>query len=122
MEETLTSLYPPQLRLWFVPEQQQTTSGPVDLSSLPALAPYSSQQSPWLAHEAEALKALVQVSSPHSWAQISRLLNSKLHCGQNLRSPKQCKEYYREHLCPVSPCTRSEDLFLLAQYNAIGPR
>jgi hypothetical protein len=57
------------------------------------------------------------------WSMIAERLNNVLHGGVELRTGKQCKERWANHLNPDMKrgnWTSAEDLLLLESYKAVG--
>jgi hypothetical protein len=69
----------------------------------------------WSAAEDEELKAQIEGKGMR-WGEIASHLNLKVHNGVKLRTGKQCKERWNNHLNPAinrSAWTKVEDIGLL---------
>ena len=68
--------------------------------------------------EDEYLKQVVERIGTSDWAQVARAFN-------NSRTPRQCRERYRNYLAPGivnGPWTDEEDQLLYQKYKALGPQ
>lgn len=78
----------------------------------------------WSAEEDELLKGLIQGGSK-KWSEIAHRLNTDMHRGLTVRSGKQCKERWNNHLNPSinrGEWTLEEDIQLLELYQTHGNR
>jgi hypothetical protein len=76
----------------------------------------------WSHAEDEALVKLIQEKKDR-WGEIAAVINLSMHNGIKLRSGKQCKERWNNHLNPEinrGPWTRIEDISLLEKYKRYG--
>jgi hypothetical protein len=76
----------------------------------------------WSAEEDEELQKLITEKSSR-WGEIAATINLTMHNGIKLRSGKQCKERWNNHLNPEinrGPWTRIEDILLLEKYKRYG--
>lgn len=76
----------------------------------------------WSNPEDEELKKLI-AQKPGQWGEIAATLNLSMHNGIKLRSGKQCKERWNNHLNPAinrGPWTKAEDIHLLEKYKRYG--
>jgi hypothetical protein len=76
----------------------------------------------WSHREDEALQKLI-IDKDHRWGEIAATLNLTMHNGVKLRSGKQCKERWNNHINPEinrGPWTRLEDILLLEKYRRYG--
>jgi len=76
----------------------------------------------WSEQEDSYMKELLQAGK-QKWGAIASLLNEHFHKGLRVRTGKQCKERWSNHLNPDinrGPWTPSEDLKLLECYSFLG--
>jgi hypothetical protein len=78
----------------------------------------------WSVEEDSLLESLIKAEKLR-WGQIAATLNAEIHRSVNVRTGKQCKERWNNHLNPHINRGRweaSEELFLLELYQAQGNR
>jgi len=78
----------------------------------------------WSAEEDDLLKELIQ-NGQKRWSEIAHRLNTDMHRGLQVRSGKQCKERWNNHLNPSinrGEWTLEEDISLLELYQKLGNR
>lgn len=78
----------------------------------------------WSQEEDDLLLFLIE-DNTRKWGEISNILNSKIHKGLRIRTGKQCKERWNNHLNPLinrEPWTPNEDLELLEAFKRHGNR
>jgi hypothetical protein len=54
----------------------------------------------WLKQEDDMLLSLVQLLQPKKWTHIAKELNQALYGGSIVKTPKQCRERWHNHLNP----------------------
>ncbi|OMJ70564.1 hypothetical protein SteCoe_31442 [Stentor coeruleus] len=88
-----------------------------EISATGSLAPGA-----WSTAEDELLTTLVN-SKVKKWGQIAEQVNKVIHSGLKIRSGKQCKERWLNHLDPNmkrDKWSESEDLHVLKLYKSLG--
>ena len=72
----------------------------------------------WLPREDEYLMQLIEVLQPKKWTHIAKELNTALYSGEKIKTPKQCRERWHNHLNPdlkKGNWTLQEDIYIIEQ-------
>ena len=97
----------------FPSEKPMKTEGPPTIELLP-----ETNTRVWLPREDEYLLQLIEVLQPKKWTHIAKELNTALYNGQKIKTPKQCRERWHNHLNPdlkKGNWTLDEDIYILEQ-------
>ena len=78
----------------------------------------------WSESEDSLLDSLIQEGTKR-WGEIANILNTNIHKGHKIRTGKQCKERWNNHIDPSikkGSWTPTEDLLLLKSHKRLGNR
>ena len=81
------------------------------------------RQNPWSVQENCLLKRYVEENGIKNWTGVSKLLNEEVHGGAFIRSPRQCREHWKNHLDPRitrSPWSKDEERILIHAHETLG--
>lgn len=77
----------------------------------------------WLQNEDDYLVKLIGVLQPKKWTYIAKEFNKALYDNKTIKTPKQCRERWHNHLNPElkkGDWTLEEDLYILESQLRVG--